>query len=228
MHTHAHTHTWTRMHTCTCTHTRARAARGAQGGVCWPCPAPAGTQCSPSQDPKRHWAGKAMSPARRRHGGRWPANNTDTYRYSQDGCLDRGPSVLPAVYNQDEPDASVLQAETRGRGQHAPRGPAMAVARLREELGVNGRPRPSHRCCSAQHRGQGRTEPPVALPRAHQAPPSRGSLRPRWTDWRCVTSRPDTNQLAGQRGGPGPSVSEPSCSTRSPAASPDVDSPVSL
>ena len=62
---------------------------------------------------------------------------TDTYRYSQDGRLDRGPSVLPAVYDQDEPDASVLQAETRGHGQHAPGGLAMAAARLREELGVN-------------------------------------------------------------------------------------------
>ena len=65
---------------------------------------------------------------------------TDTYRYSQDGRLDRGPSVLPAVYDQDEPDASVLQAETRGHGQHAPGGLAMAAARLREELGVNSRP----------------------------------------------------------------------------------------
>lgn len=180
---------------------------------------------SPSWQPLQAQPGPKAPLGRKGHVPRpetaWgPGNNTDTYRYSQDGCLDRGPSVLPAVYNQDEPDASVLQAEMRGHGQHAPRGLAVAVARLWEELGVNGRPRPSHRCCSAQHREQGRTEPPAAPPRAHQAPPSRGSLRPRWTDWRCVTSRPDANQLAGQRGGPGSSVPEPSCSTRSPAASP--------
>ena len=38
---------------------------------------------------------------------------TDTYGYSQDRRLHRRPFVLPSVYDQDEPNASILQAEMR-------------------------------------------------------------------------------------------------------------------
>lgn len=43
-----------------------------------------------------------------------------TYGYPQDGCLHRGPFVLPSVYDQDESNASILQTETRRntRSQH--------------------------------------------------------------------------------------------------------------
>lgn len=73
--------------------------------------------------------------------------------------------------------------------------------------------KPSHHSCSTGCHSQGRTEPPAALPQAQRAPPLQGSLRPRWTDRRHIASCPDTDQLAVQRGGPGPSIPEPSCST---------------
>lgn len=36
-----------------------------------------------------------------------------THRNAQDGRLDRGPFVLPPVYDQDKPDAGILQAASR-------------------------------------------------------------------------------------------------------------------
>lgn len=77
---------------------------------------------------------------------------TDTYRYSQDGRLDRGPFVLPAVYDQDEPDASILQAERR----RDPR----SVRRRR--TGLPCRPSPG--------RARGKPAPPVALGPLHTLP----------------------------------------------------------
>lgn len=47
-------------------------------------------------------------PARRSVGEDVTEPGSDTYCYPQDRRLHGGPFVLPAVYDQDEPDASIL------------------------------------------------------------------------------------------------------------------------
>lgn len=178
MHTHVHRHAHT------CTHTCARNSRN-PGRCGWPCPrSQAG---APSWCPTKQHRPEPKAPGAQEEGVGGTRAVTDTYRYSQDGRLDRGPFVLPAVYDQDEPDASILQAERRRESRSV----------RRRRMGLPCRPSPG--------RARGKPAPPVALSLLHTLPgaplpgqhrascraslssraPSRAHSDPRRTDRLC-------------------------------------------
>lgn len=124
---------------------------------------------------------------------------THTYCYPQDRRLHGRPFVLPSVYDQDESDASVLQAEA-GTEMRVSTSRLTGVRASSEETSHAGKPG----AASALH-GEGRaksaSEQTAAFPCASSRQHAERALTERGTDPRCVLphSQPHTGRLAAQR-----------------------------